>query len=142
MPFFMGVSTDASAYPLNATDIATQINNLFANPNGMVSLLDCCAPCCMQRMLLAARPSLPSHRACCGCQPAVSILTIPLVATSSGNLCKNLLHSIAYISAACLQTGSLPNASFSADDITTMTSALTSNIQAAIDGGTNYPWPS
>jgi len=41
-----------------------------------------------------------------------------------------------------LQTGSLPNASFSTDDITTMTTALTSNIQAAIDGDTNYPFPS
>ena len=39
MPFFNGVSTDASAYPLNATDIANQINLLFANPNGMVSIL-------------------------------------------------------------------------------------------------------
>ncbi len=42
MPFFNGVSTDASAYPLNATDIANQINLLFANPNGMVSFLLCC----------------------------------------------------------------------------------------------------
>ena len=41
MPFFNGVSTDASAYPLNATDIANQINLLFANPNGMVSLAPC-----------------------------------------------------------------------------------------------------
>ncbi len=53
MPFFNGVSTDASAYPLNATDIANQINMLFANPNGMVSLAPCsesathlhCVPC-------------------------------------------------------------------------------------------------
>ena len=48
MSFFHGVSTQDSANPLNATDIATQINNLFANPNGMVSicgtlqLLHCC----------------------------------------------------------------------------------------------------
>ena len=36
MSFFQGVNTQASADPLNATDIATLIGYLFDNPNGMV----------------------------------------------------------------------------------------------------------
>jgi hypothetical protein len=35
MSFFQGVNTQASANPLNATDIATLIGLLFGNPNGM-----------------------------------------------------------------------------------------------------------
>ena len=57
--------------------------------------------------------------------------------------CLTVLHAVFLtLLPLCLQTGSLPNASFSADDIATMNSALTMNIQAAIDGGTNYPFPS
>ena len=41
-----------------------------------------------------------------------------------------------------MQTGSLANASFSVDDITTMTGALMDNINTANEMGTNYPWPS
>ena len=37
MSFFQGVNTQASADPLNATDIANLIGLLFDNPNGMVS---------------------------------------------------------------------------------------------------------
>ena len=121
MSFFHGVSTEASAFPLNATDIATQISNLFANPNGMVSAPT--PPCLLFCNDLGKSPRNP-------------------VRASRASGIFKFRSCIFNCYLCCSQTGSLPNASFSADDISTMMGALTDNINAAIDGQTNYPWPS
>ena len=73
MPFFNGVSTDASAYPLNATDIANQINLLFANPNGMVSLAPCSESATHRRIPILNSlgcPGIVSYYVVAQCHPA------------------------------------------------------------------------